>query len=287
MKRTLQTEGIPRAVLLRFQQDLARRAGEQPDSADRAWRRAETARAAGDLDGAAEAYRACLALAPDRLPARRRLAVLQGHGLADHPDPADDRPAPFFLSRSVLSAAQMAALWGIVTARQDELEPSRMARNGEPRLLDTAYRQSLRMSGQGARALLLPIVRDVIARHDLLRRFGLSPLTSDRVEVEIASHSDGHFLRVHRDRGDGAPDRALTFVFYFFQLPQCFSGGDLLLHDTAADGEPRLLQATRLVVEHNSLVIFPADCWHQVLPVAGADADPLKGRWTVHGWFHA
>jgi hypothetical protein len=289
MKKKLMIEGLPIEGLQRLQAGLAQRLSDQPNDPDIAWHLAETARAAGNLECAAKAYRVCLELDPTRLSARRRLAILDGLGVIDSQVPGDDRPVPFFLRRSVLPPESLAALWRIVTARSGELQPSRMAWRGDDRVLAPSYRHSLRMSGaKDVGPLLLPTVKELIATNDLVRRFGTRPLSSDKVEVEIANHGDSHFLRLHRDSGEKAASRTMTFVFYFFRQPQRFQGGDLLLHDMAVDsGKPRLLKATRLIVENNSLVIFPSDCWHQVLPVTGTSLDPLDGRWTTHGWFHA
>ncbi|MFX8597224.1 2OG-Fe(II) oxygenase, partial [Acinetobacter baumannii] len=92
---------------------------------------------------------------------------------------------------------------------------------------------------------------------------------------------------IHRDTGPLHADRVVTFVFYLFREPRCFSGGDLLLHDWSAEGLPRAQRFTRLHPANNRLVIFPSECWHQVLPVSCHTGDPLDARLTVHGWFHA
>lgn len=280
---------LPLEAFRRFQTDLERRLQDRPGDAPIAWRLGETARMAGDLATAARAYRVCLAADPTHRAARRLLTILEERADEADQSPGDARPAPFLYREDFLSSSQLADLWRVVETRQRDLRPSLVVNAGKTDCLVPEYRDSLRMNGEAdAGPILLPWVRDLIQTHDLVRRFATRPLSLDQVEVEIASHGDGQFFQAHRDSGGRLGYRAMTFVFYFFRLPKPFEGGDLLLHDQPADADfPLANKATRLIPRNNTLVIFPSDRWHQVLPVRGGGPSPLDGRWTVHGWFRS
>lgn len=281
--------GVPLPVLRKFLDDLRRRVRAHPDDQRLVWRLAETARAAGELELSARAYRLCLRLDPGHQPARQRLNILDGRADVADQGPGDDRIAPFLWVRDLLPPGDMAELWRIIESRLPDLRPSRIVRDGELNVLAPEYRDSLRMDARkDAGRLIVPLVREIIRANDLVRRFGVRSLADDEPEVEIANHGDGQFFRIHRDSGRQLAHRAMTFVYYFFRRPRRFDGGDLLLHDAATVTDAPLVQRfTRLIPESNGLVIFPSDSWHQVLPVRSDSGDPLDGRWTVHGWFRA
>ncbi|MFX6023587.1 tetratricopeptide repeat protein, partial [Acinetobacter baumannii] len=69
------------AALAGFQRQLSRKLAENPLDLATAWRLAEIGRAAGDLDAAIRAYRACLMLEPGNPAARQLLATLEGQML--------------------------------------------------------------------------------------------------------------------------------------------------------------------------------------------------------------
>ncbi|MGB2926696.1 MAG: 2OG-Fe(II) oxygenase, partial [Limnothrix sp.] len=52
------------------------------------------------------------------------------------------------------------------------------------------------------------------------------PITE--IEMQMTVHNDGNFYKLHNDSGsDNTCTRELTYVYYFFQEPQQFSGGEL------------------------------------------------------------
>ena len=94
------------------------------------------------------------------------------------------------------------------------------------------------------------------------------------VEIGMSAYLGGQLLAKHND--DKHRDRLLSFSYYFHRQPRRFSGGELLLHDEGA------ATFTRIEPLHNSIVLFPAGCVHQITPVDShnrfADA-----RFALHG----
>ena len=79
--------------------------------------------------------------------------------------------------------------------------------------------------------------------------------------------------------------RKLSYVYYFYRDPRPFAGGDLLLYDATDAGRKPRAAFSRIDPTRNSIVFFPSDCWHEIIPVACGD-EPEDGRFTVNGWIH-
>lgn len=270
-------------ILVLREQLLAQPATRQPPQLGDAalFRLAELERAAGDLDTARARYAQFL----ERQPEHRRARLLHAI-LACQPEPSTPQggpPYPFLLTLDVLDAAARAALWRLLEAQRPRLRPARVYEGDAPGREDPVRRRALHMTAcPETRQWLLPRVVELIARHDLTRRFGLPPLGLERVQMEAASSGEGDHFEPHQDNAGRHRERALTFVYYLFREPRPFQGGDLLLRD---DLEDPALGYTRYQPVSNSLILFPSRAFHQVLPVTCDRRDPLDGRLTLHGWF--
>ncbi|WP_246843999.1 2OG-Fe(II) oxygenase, partial [Hydrocoleum sp. CS-953] len=52
----------------------------------------------------------------------------------------------------------------------------------------------------------------------------------------ITAHNHGHYYQTHNDNGiPEVAKREITYVYYFYQQPQQFSGGELVLYDEKID----------------------------------------------------
>jgi hypothetical protein len=91
-------------------------------------------------------------------------------------------------------------------------------------------------------------------------------------EAQLTAHSNGHYFKRHCDTGHESTNaRVISYVYYFFQEPRPFQGGQLEVDGAVYDPEP------------NSVVFFPSDLMHEVLPIT------CSGRWehsrfTINGW---
>lgn len=113
------------------------------------------------------------------------------------------------------------------------------------------------------------------------------PIT--QIEMQMTAHNDGNFYKIHNDSGsDITNTRTLTYVYYFYQEPKQFSGGELQLYDTVFSNHHPIAQTPNQLIqpENNSLVFFPSICQHEVLPVRCASQQFQHSRFTLNGWFH-
>lgn len=102
-----------------------------------------------------------------------------------------------------------------------------------------------------------------------------------KIELQMTTHSAGEYFKRHIDNGsDDTITRLMTFVYYYAltDVPQ-FTGGQLILE--ADDG------TFTIEPNHNTIVMFPAGWWHEVLPVTVPSGRWEDGRFTLNGWLHS
>ena len=111
-----------------------------------------------------------------------------------------------------------------------------------------------------------------------------------RVEMQMTSHNDGCFYKAHTDAGsEKTKTRELTYVYYFYQEPKQFSGGELKLYDTQMQNNNFKQKERFQIVEprNNSIVFFNSRCKHEVLPISCPSQDFQHGRFTLNGWLRS
>lgn len=114
------------------------------------------------------------------------------------------------------------------------------------------------------------------------------PLT--QIEMQMTAHNEGNFYKIHNDSGsETTQKREITYVYYFYQEPKGFTGGELQLYDTVLNGKYPLSQTPAQLIQpqNNSIVFFDSDCQHEVLPVHCSSGLFEHSRFTINGWFRA
>ncbi|HAO12431.1 MAG TPA: 2OG-Fe(II) oxygenase [Planktothrix sp. UBA8407] len=109
------------------------------------------------------------------------------------------------------------------------------------------------------------------------------------LEIQITAHLHGGYYKIHQDVDGGkAANRKLTYVYYFYQEPQGFYGGDLRLYETLIQGKAAIIQEkfTQIQPRNNSIIFFDSRCKHEVLPVYCPSQKFANGRFTLNGWIH-
>jgi SM-20-related protein len=122
---------------------------------------------------------------------------------------------------------------------------------------------------------------------DVISKLGLPPFSITQIESQMTSHNDGNYYKIHND--NGSPDtatRELTYVYYFYQEPKPFSGGELLIYDSKISNNLYVKAETFKTVEprNNSIVFFLSRYMHEVLPVSCPSKAFADSRFTINGW---
>ncbi|HEY9301476.1 MAG TPA: 2OG-Fe(II) oxygenase, partial [Phormidium sp.] len=73
---------------------------------------------------------------------------------------------------------------------------------------------------------------------------------------------------------------------YFYREPKPFSGGELLIYDTQIFNSSYYKADSFQAIEprNNSIVFFPSQCYHEVLPVTCVSQAFADSRFTINGW---
>ena len=121
----------------------------------------------------------------------------------------------------------------------------------------------------------------------VLKKLGHPKFEITRVEMQMTAHGDGCFYKVHTDAGSKKTEtRELTYVYYFYQKPKQFSGGELKIYDTEMKNNSFKQKERSQTIEplNNSIVFFNSRCKHEVLPIS-CDSEYFQySRFTLNGW---
>ncbi|GAB4368902.1 MAG: hypothetical protein Kow00121_08390 [Elainellaceae cyanobacterium] len=122
---------------------------------------------------------------------------------------------------------------------------------------------------------------------DVIARLGLPTFSIQQIEAQLTAHNHGNFYKVHND--NGSPDtatRELTYVYYFYQEPKAFSGGELVIYDSKIENNYYVKADTYKQVEplNNSIVFFLSRYMHEVLPIHCPSQQFADSRFTINGW---
>lgn len=145
-------------------------------------------------------------------------------------------------------------------------------------------------------ATLYPNLYDLLRQRLLdwlprvLDELGLDHFSPGQVEMQLTAHNDGCFYKIHNDSGSPETEtRILTYVYYFYQEPKQFSGGELRLYETDINGSMVTPSDCFNTIEpvNNRIVFFDSRCKHEVLPVACPSRSFPDSRFTLNGWLRS
>ena len=122
---------------------------------------------------------------------------------------------------------------------------------------------------------------------DALKHFGLPLVSEPKLEMQLTTHNEGGYYRIHNDNGTpNTAARVLTYVYYFHGQPVGFQGGQIRLYDSRIEfGRSRPAETfVQLNPENNMLLLFPSRVMHEVLPTHCTSRAFANGRFTLNGW---
>lgn len=126
---------------------------------------------------------------------------------------------------------------------------------------------------------VLPIVFDAL---------NITPFPVSQIEVQLTAHNDGHYYKIHNDSGSkDAATRIISYVYYFYQEPKGFSGGELRLYNWNLEQGDDTDSFVTIEPTNNSIVFFPSHHLHEVLPVVCASRQFADSRFTLNGWIRS
>ena len=127
-------------------------------------------------------------------------------------------------------------------------------------------------------------------RPQVLEKLQMSQFLVSWLEMQLTAHNHGDYYKIHNDAAPGEDtwNRVLTYVYYFYQEPKGFYGGELRLYNTLVQNENYVIQDHFQTIEpkNNSIVFFDSRCKHEVMPVICPSQKFRDSRFTVNGWIH-
>ncbi len=121
----------------------------------------------------------------------------------------------------------------------------------------------------------------------ILQQLQMPEFQISEVEMQMTAHNDGCFYKIHNDSGHTPTrTRQLTYVYYFHQTPQAFSGGELKIYDTELQQNgPKARAISQTVTpKNNSIIFFDSRLMHEVLPIVCPSRVFDHSRFTLNGW---
>ncbi len=121
----------------------------------------------------------------------------------------------------------------------------------------------------------------------VLAKLGHQKFPITQIEVQVTAHNHSHYYQTHND--NGTPEvakREITYIYYFYQQPKQFSGGELILYDEKIDNNyyKQANSFKKIAPKNNSIIFFLSRYWHEVLPVNCPSQNFADSRFTINGW---
>ena len=179
------------------------------------------------------------------------------------------REAPYCRICDFLSPRESELILQDLLGRQDEFRARGINASGSPAF----YRMTTPLAPSpeflGRFAEVVPTLQ---------RRFG-TDLQGARIELLGHAYNDGSIFGKHSDADAGGPNwqRRLSGIYYLHAQPRQFEGGSLALYD-------RCRRVHLVDPEHNSVVFFPRDVLHEVLPVRCVSKAFEDSRFAINVW---
>ena len=245
----------------------------------------------GEFRQAIATYRTLHTVQPDATIAWL-IAAISGARQPENP-PEGHRATPFVRLENFLSAEEQERLRIAWESEDDAYNPAKVTQKNKSVVAADSRTalESERPLVRKVRPWFLPKLRAVLA--DVATRLGVQCFDERNVEVTITATLSGGFFTAHQDNGvrpdDPSYTRTISYVYYFHREPKAFAGGELLLYDTCFDAERAGFSSiafSRIEPVRNTLVLFPSDYFHEILPVHGDSGLLQDARFTVNGWVH-
>ncbi|AFY71569.1 Prolyl 4-hydroxylase alpha subunit [Thalassoporum mexicanum PCC 7367] len=191
-------------------------------------------------------------------------------------------PSYYALIDNFLPQPQLDRLLAYVAEKQDQFQPTTNSAK------DPGYRKSLILYNfPEFSGLIRDRIRQIMP--GVLNFLRIPTFEIANIEAQLTMHGDGNFYKIHNDNGSPeTASRVLTYVYYFFNQPKVFQGGDLLIYDSKVENGYYVAAKSHKQIQprSNSIVFFLSRYLHEVLPVSCSSRKFIDGRFTINGWIH-
>ncbi|MBD1995569.1 2OG-Fe(II) oxygenase [Leptolyngbya sp. FACHB-541] len=189
-------------------------------------------------------------------------------------------PSEYVQIDNFLGTEETSRLLNFVLNKEKAFVPTSTSTN------DINYRRSMALYDfPEFSELIVERIQKVIP--DVLHKLGLPLFAVSQIEAQLTAHNDGNYYKIHNDNGStDTATRELTYVYYFYQTPKPFRGGELRIYDSKIENSFFVGAETFKTVDprNNSIVFFLSRCLHEVLSVHCPSQAFADSRFTINGW---
>ncbi len=275
------------ALLQQAEQLCKQRLKNDPENRGALRSLAEVYRKLGRVAEAAAAFDRLFQLDPEDQEVGYMQALLAGKEWPGAP--TGIRAAPFVLLNDFLPQEFHDSLLPFLIAVQEKFVPSLIANSGGRRQYNPDVRDTLDFTEKWNSRLRFRSYFEAMLP-PVLPRLQVGPFKIGGVEIHVRAYQDGHFFRVHKDTDaltalPNVANRVVSFVYFFHRVPRRYTGGDLLLIDTNVEANKMTTaRFTRIIPEDNSIIIFPSNYYHCVVPVQCPSQEFADSRFVINGF---
>ena len=261
----------------------------EPENVSYLIKLAHLLRKTGNLHEASMYLKKALALEPNNAEAGYLVSILD-QKLNTNPCKKAYCPAPFLYIEDFLSPDEFSMIWSTIEKNKNYFKESVVYAADGTNEVDSNLRKSKTLYkknlGDISEWILSKIYKQL---PEILPYLNLDPFKPTSTEIQLTRHGNNDFFMIHQDSNkdiDSINNRTLTFVLYVHQEPKHFNGGEILLFDTDTQTNNYNDRFTRLTPSSNSIIFFPSNYFHQVMPVYLLEDIFEYGRFAIHGWLH-
>ena len=183
-------------------------------------------------------------------------------------------PARFLHITPVFGEPGREAILERVRARLAELRPSDVTGD------DKTYRKSRVL--YYAKDVAPELVQWIDTSAPMLAQaLSIPPFPKGDVEAQLTVSGPGDYFKRHDDNGcpETAP-RRLSWVYYVHPGPKRFQGGEFRMYGAGPNGR----DAYSVEPASDTLIVFPSECFHEVMSVVSSSPALEDARVTLNGW---
>jgi len=192
----------------------------------------------------------------------------------------DNLESRYLLIENFLTKAENEKLFDHVLQKESDFVPATTSTKQEN------YRSSLVLySFTKFQELIVHKIRETFP--SILNKLNIPEFSIAEIESQITAHNDNNFYKIHNDNGSPEVEtRIFTYVYYFYQEPKKFTGGELRIYDSRIQEGYYVKAETFKSIrpKNNSIVFFLSRYMHEVLPVVCPSQNFADSRFTVNGW---
>lgn len=173
-----------------------------------------------------------------------------------------------FIKSNFLTIDELDSLFCLVKNCENKFELSTV-------MGDTNHRRSRILHKFDFQELFIKKVK--LSLIEALTYLSIPPFFISDVECQLTASNNKDYFKLHNDNSNYVVrNRKLTYVYYFYQEPKGYTGGELMLHTNQ--------ELVKHEPKQNQIIFFPSNLMHEVLPVQVNSKSFTNSRFTINGW---